>query len=78
MCPSQNINSILGTEMPTKMVEPRQDMLIAFTQYQYLQIKMPECFYGPHPSSSLNCRGGVVARLSRLVLHPGIEPGSDA
>ena len=28
-----------------------------------------------HP---LNCRRGVVARQIRLVLHPGIEPGSDA
>ena len=42
MCPSQNI-SILGTEMPTKMVEPRQDMLIAFTQYQYLRSNAVEC-----------------------------------
>ena len=36
-----------------------------------------ECVYGPRPSSSLNCRVGWWPENISLVLHPGIEPGSD-
>ena len=36
------------------------------------------CFYGPHPSSSPQLQGWGSGPPVSLVLHPGIEPGSDA
>ena len=64
--------------MQRMMIKP-QDLEVPLCSDKPVSWGLQRVFFTDHTlAHPLNCRGGVVARLSRLVLHPGIEPGSDA